>query len=205
MNEPFPLIRYTGLSAYVEASARGAYSYPVLSLFGAKTSVQAIAAALANRNSDVTLAENGETREVYLATGDYRLFAKTLPCGAHQVLVINTGALLKHCAPPCFYLISRGGEEQLQSRYFSYLDRLVPVPILPSWAGWLWRRAQEKGEIEALDGYRLTAYECQVDPEALKEDLSQALRNKELRLEVRNHETGRKSQGGILPHAAIGR
>jgi hypothetical protein len=182
MSQDFPLIRYTGLSAYVEAYARGAYAFPILSLFGTKASVQAIGAALVGRNSEVKLVESGRVREVYLAAGEYRLFGKALPCGAHQLLVINTGAMLKHCAPPSFYLMCRNSEEQIQPRYFAFLDRLVPIPLLRNWENWLWERGIEKGEIETLEGYRLSAYECRVDPDLLKNYLSRAIRKKQLRL-----------------------
>ena len=33
MNQAHPVIRYTGLSAYVQAYAKASYAYPVLSLF----------------------------------------------------------------------------------------------------------------------------------------------------------------------------
>jgi hypothetical protein len=214
MSEVIPVIRYTGLSAYVEAYAKGAYAYPVLSFFGAKTSVQAIAAALVSRKADVLLSNGEETQEVYLTVGEYRVYGKTLPCGAHHALVIHTSALIRHCALPYFFLFGRSGEERLRSCYFSFLDRLLPVPLLQDWAGWLWERGIEKGEIEALEGYRLMAYECRVDMEGLKEDLSKAIRKKQLRLsacsaqadlEVSQHEISRQGQGGVLPHAAIRR
>jgi hypothetical protein len=182
MSHGFPVIRYTGLSAYVEAYARGAYAFPVLSLFGAKTAVQAIAAALVSRKSDVFLSNEEETQEVYLTVGEYRIYGKTLPCGAHHALVIHTSALIRHCALPYFFLFGRSGEERLRLCYFSFLDRLVPIPLLQGWTDWLWKRGIEKGEIEALERYRLSAYECRVDPDQLKNDLSQAIRKKQLRL-----------------------
>jgi hypothetical protein len=181
MSQAFPIIRYTGLSAYVEAYAKGAYAYPVLSLFGAKTSVQAIAAALVSRKSDVFLSNGQETQEVYLTVGEYRIYGKTLPCGAHHAVVIHTSALIRHCTLPYFFLFGCSGEEQLRHAYFSFLDRLVPIPLLNGWADWLWKRGIEKGEIEALEGYRLSAYECRVDPDELKKDLSLAIRKKQLR------------------------
>ena len=204
MNQAYPVIRYTGLQAYVEAYAKGSYAYPVLSLFGAKTAVQAIAAALVSRKSEVFLSHESERQEAYLTPGEYRMLGKTVPCGAYHLLVVNTQALFKHCALPSFYIVSRPGEEeQLPLRYFSFLDRLTPIPLLNCWAGWLWERGIEKGEIEALEGYRLTAYECRVDLEGLKEDLSQAIRKKQLCLEVSQHEISRQGQGRVLSHPAI--
>jgi hypothetical protein len=181
MSQPFPVIRYTGLSAYVEAYAKGSYAYPVLSLFGAKTSVQAIAAALVSRKSDVFLS-NGEGREeIFLTVGEYRIHTKTLPCGVCHTVVIHTSALIRYCALPYFFLFGRSGDERLRHSYFSFLDRLVPIPLLQGWADWLWRRGIEKGEIEALEGYRLSAYECRVDPDVLRDDLSRAIRKKQLK------------------------
>ena len=60
----------------------------------------------------------------------------------------------------------------------------MPIPLLQGWADWLWKRGIENGEIEALEGYRLSAYECRVDPDLLKDDLSRAIRKKQLKLLV---------------------
>jgi hypothetical protein len=187
MKPAFPVIRYTGLWAYVEAYAKGSYAYPVLSLFGAKTSVQAIAAALVSRKSDVFLTNGEEKQEVYLTVGEYGIYGKTLPCGAHHALVIHTSGLIRYCALPYFFLFGRSGEERLRYYYFSFLDRLLTVPLLQDWADWLWRRGIEKGEIEALESFRLSAYECRVDPDVLKKDLSRAIRKKQLRFMDRPH------------------
>ncbi len=205
MSETLPVIRYTGLSANVEAYARESWYYPVLSLFGSKTSVQAISAALVSRKPEAFLIHESERRDVWLTPGDYRLFSRTLRCGAHHVLIINTSALLKHCTPPSFYLISRSEDaERIAYCYFSFLDRLTPVPLLKTWAGWLWKRGIEKGEIEALDGFRLNVWECRVDLDDLKKDLSQAIRKREISLKEKEDETGRKSKGRVLSHAVTG-
>lgn len=206
MNQALPVIRYTGLSAHVEAYARGDHTFPVVSLFGAKGAAQAIAAALVSRKEKVFLEDGTRPQEVWLSSGEYRIFGKTLPCGAHHALVINTQALLRHASLPSFLIISRLDEEKrIRSIYFSFLDRLLPLPLLPGWAGWLWKRGREKEEIHPLQGYRLTTYECHVDPEALKKDLSQAIKEKILFLEDNHNETGSQSQGGILSDAAINR
>ncbi len=204
MSQVFPVIRYTGLFAYVEAYAKGTWAYPVLSLFGAKTSVRAIASALVSRKSELYINHVKRTQEVYLIPGDYRIFCKTLPCGACHALVINRQALLKHCSPPSFYIVRRREEQgPLPSRFFTFLDRLVPVPLLGGWADWLWKRGLEKGEIEALDGFQLTAYECRVDLDGLKRDLSEAIKKKQLQLKESRNEIGRKMQGRILSDAAL--
>jgi hypothetical protein len=137
MSEVIPVMRYTGLFAYVEAYAKGSYAYPVLSLLGTKTSVQAIAAALVSRKSDVSLSNREEKQEVYLTDGEYRIYGKTLPCGASHAVVIHTSALIRHCTLPYFFLFGRSGEDQLKRCYFLFLDRLVPIPLLPDWADWL--------------------------------------------------------------------
>jgi len=189
MNQSYPVIRYTGLSAYVEAYARGAYAYPVFSLFGAKTSVQAIAAALVSRMAEVFLSDGKETREVSLTVGEYKIFTKSLPCGACHTVVINASALINHCALPYFFLFGRDGEEPLRSSYFWFLDRLAPIPLLPGWTDWLWQRGVEAGEIEPLEGYRLAAFECRVDLDLLKKDLARAVRKRQLKFACTEHRT----------------
>ena len=206
MNRAVPIIHYTGLFSFVEAYAKDAHAYPFLSLFGAKTSVQAIASALVSRTPEVLLDQEGESREVWVTPGAYKLFSRTLPSGANHVLVINTRALHRYCALPSFYIVSR--EEildQLQLRYFSFLDRLVPIPLLKSWARWLWNRGVKRGEIEALEGHHLSAYECRVDLESLKKDIKEAIKKKQLCLEGERHEISGESQGRILSDAAHGR
>lgn len=206
MNQALPVIRYTGLSAYIEAYAKDDHSFPLVSLFGAKGAAQAIAAALVSRKEKVFLVDGTMRKEVWLSSGEYRLFGKNLPCGAHHSLVISTQALLRHAALPSFLIVSRKDEEkEIRSIYFSFLDRLLPVPLLPGWAGWLWERGMEKEEIHPLQGYRLTVHECHVDPEALKKDLSRAIKKKILSLRSECDETGSQSQGRILSDAAINR
>jgi len=206
MTQALPIIRYTGLSAYVEAYAKDDHTFPVISLFGAKNAVQAIAAAVVSRKEKISLTDGTMRKEVWLSQGDYRIFGKTLPCGAHHAVVINTQALLRHASLPSFLIVSRVDEEKkIRSICFSFLDRLLPLPLLPGWAGWLWKRGMEKEEIRSLHGYRLTVHECHVDPEALKKDLSQAIKKKILLLRSECDETGSQSQGRILSDAAVGR
>lgn len=208
MSETLPVIRHTGLSAYVEAYAKESWAYPIMSLFGSKTSVQAIASALVSRKPEVYIIHESDEiygrRDVWLTPGNYRIFSRTLRCGAHHLLVINTHALLKHCTLPSFYLVSRPGEDgKIASCYFSFLDRLVPVPLLNTWSGWLWKRGIEKGEIDPLEGFRLATWECRVDMDDLKKDLSQAIKKRHLSLKENENETGRKSQGRVLSHPVI--
>jgi len=194
MSRAVPIIRYTGLFSFVEAYAKDAYSYPVLSLFGAKNSVQGIAAALVSRKPEVLMDQEGESQEAWMTPGAYKIFSRTLPCGANHALVINTRALHRYCALPSFYIVSREEVlDQLPLRYFSFLDRLVPIPLLKIWAGRLWDRGVKKGEIEVLEGHRLTAYECRVDLESLKKDIKEAIKTKQLCLEEEPHEISGES------------
>ena len=71
MSHAFHVILYMGLSAYAEPYAKGAWACPVLSLFGAKTSVQTIAVALVRQKLDVFLAIGERTHEVYLTVGEH--------------------------------------------------------------------------------------------------------------------------------------
>lgn len=205
MNSLLPVIRYTGLSAYVEGYAKKDHAFPAVSLVGTKGAAQGIAAALIGRSEKVFLSQGAGPQEVRLLHGEHRIFGKTLPCGAHHLLVIHTSALLAQCALPSFILIGRPEKkERMRSAYLSFLDRLVPVPLLPAWADRLWEKGVERGEIKALEGFRLTAYDCRVELEVLKKDLSRAIREKVLTLEEHRDETGRESEGGVLSDADQG-
>lgn len=205
MDQPLPVMLYTGLSAHVEGYAKKDHAFPVVSLLGTKGATQGIAAALIGRKEKVFLSQGSGPQEVRLLHGEHRIFGKTLPCGAHHLLVIHTSALLAQCALPSFILIGRPEKkERMRLAYLSFLDRLVPVPLLPAWADRLWEKGVERGEIKALEGFRLTAYECRVELEVLKKDLSRAISEKVLTLEEDRNEAGRESQGGVLSDADHG-
>jgi hypothetical protein len=200
MNPNLPVIRFTGLSVFVEAYAKSDHAFPVLSLFGAKASAQGIAAALVSRQSEVFLDQKTDRSEVWLSPGEFRIFSRALLCGAHHVLVTTTQALIKSASLPTFFVVDRSAfGERVASTYFSFLDRVVPIPLLPGWSDWLWKRGIEKGEIRELEGFRISVFECSVDLAALKKDLSHALKRKELSLEENRDETGRTCQGRVLP------
>ncbi|MCZ7576283.1 MAG: hypothetical protein M5U18_04235 [Dehalococcoidia bacterium] len=68
--------------------------------------------------------------------------------------------------------------------HFRFLSRRVDLPLHPSWAEWLWRRGLENSEVEPLESVGLTAYRCRPQPEALRADLSDAVRRRDLVVET---------------------
>ena len=50
----------------------------------------------------------------------------------------------------------------------------------PEWSDWLWRRALRTGEAIRLQAHGLTAYRCEPDTDALRADISTALRRRQL-------------------------
>lgn len=67
-------------------------------------------------------------------------------------------------------------DQTAETVYAAFLIALLDEPIDPSWADWLWRRAQAKGEARPLSVWGTAlreAWECDV-PRTLRADISAA-------------------------------
>ena len=73
-----------------------------------------------------------------------------------------------------FLLVTRPGENTAE-RHHRFLDRRVSLPLHHSWAGWLWERGLENGEIKPLDCLGIGAWRCVPQPKELEQDLSHAV------------------------------
>ena len=73
-----------------------------------------------------------------------------------------------------FLLVTRPGEDP-KERHHRFLDRRVSLPLHHSWAGWLWERGLENGEIRPLECLGIEAWRCVPESGQLEEDLSQAV------------------------------
>ena len=60
------------------------------------------------------------------------------------------------------------------------LNRRLDLPLHPSWAEWLWSHGLENGEVETLTSVGAHAFRCRPEPEALREDIGEAVRRRVL-------------------------
>ncbi|GHO59190.1 hypothetical protein [Ktedonobacter robiniae] len=103
---------------------------------------------------------------------------------------------------PLFLLMVPGWAKRdaqwTQQLHFSFLDPRLPWPLDPSWAEFLWERAEMRREIEPLTTWCYTptqettpflaeAYFCRPNPARLQEDISEALRTGRLASRLHTH------------------
>ena len=81
-----------------------------------------------------------------------------------------------------FLLVARPGEDEVE-RHHRFLDRRVSLPLHVSWAGWLWERGLDNGEIQPLDCLGVRAWKCVPVPRQLESDLSRDIATGILTLE----------------------
>jgi hypothetical protein len=80
---------------------------------------------------------------------------------------------------PDFVIFPRAPEEAAALHY-RFLNRRQDLPLHPAWADWLWERAVRHGEAAPLESRGLHAYRCTPNAQELANDLSAAVRRREL-------------------------
>lgn len=198
-----PVIQAGGFGARVDAYAvepdgsrpweRHSFVLWYVSLLGSGEAIRAIWARLL-KGEQATIVEEDlrVTRWVRLAPEEKRSWKwkqAALPSSAgHHGLLLPALALYRTQRQEFLLIPPAGGEQAsgqaLRELFYRFLNRRVDVPLHPQWAGWLWERAMELGELRQLDGYGPRAYLCRPDAEALRSDLSVAVARGELRVEV---------------------
>ena len=80
------------------------------------------------------------------------------------------------------FLLLAQSEEEAPALHHRFLDKRSPLPLHISWAGWLWERAIDNGEIVPLQSVGISAYRCSPRARNLREDLSDAVSSGRLTL-----------------------
>ena len=202
--EPLPVLEASGFSAHVDACAwEPATAHPadqqgevaghdrlwLVSLLGAQQSLKALWARLL-QGERVTLrvpAEGGleEVRFCTLARAtahgpvSWRLFSASLPHAAGYHAVVAPAIALHADDRPDFVMLPRSDDEAPLVHY-RFLNRRCPLPLHPDWTHWLWRRAVDTGEAVGLQTHRLRAFLCAPNTDALRADITTALRRRDL-------------------------
>lgn len=171
-------IRAGGFSATVDGCARDADELWFVSMLGHQQAVRAIWARLVKGEAAYLSETELGGQPVPLAReawGTWRFSGQRLPSGAayHGMLVPELAAVAADRRD--FLLLARERDESPHLHY-RFLNRRLDLPLHSSWAEWLWSRGLENGEVETLISVGVHAFRCRPDPEALREDIGDAVR-----------------------------
>lgn len=171
-------IRAGGFSATVDGCARDADELWFVSMLGHQQAVRAIWARLVKGEAAYLSATELGGQPVPLAReawGTWRFSGLRLPSGSayHGMLVPELAAFASDRRD--FLLLARQQDEAAHLHY-RFLNRRLDLPLPPPWAEWLWARGLENGEVETLTSVGVQAFRCRPEPEALREDIGDAVR-----------------------------
>ncbi len=171
-------IRAGGFSATVDGCARDADELWFVSMLGHQQAVRAIWARLVKGEAAYLSETELGGQPVPLAReawGTWRFSGLRLPSGSayHGMLVPELAAFAADRRD--FLLLAREPDEAAHLHY-RFLNRRLDLPLHPSWAEWLWARGLENGEVEPLTSVGVHAFRCRPEPEALREDIGEAVR-----------------------------
>ena len=176
-----------GFSATVDAFARDENTDGLwfLSMVGSQTALKAIWASLLKQPPDVAHLIRGadgmplsggyqRCSVPYDTIGTWTAKIARLPVSGGWHALVYTKMAEFAFERDSFLLLAKS-EEEAPALHQRFLDRRSQLPLHGSWAGWLWQRGLECGEISPLQAVGVSAYRCSPDAERLREDLSQAV------------------------------
>ncbi len=171
-------IRAGGFTATVDGCARGGNELWFLSMLGHQQAVRAIWARLVKGEAGFLSSTElgGEpTPLVREAWGTWRFTGMRLPSGSayHGMLIPEIAA---YAADRLDFLLLVREQDDAAQLHFRFLARRLDLPLHPSWAEWLWRRGLENEEVQHFESVGVRAYRCRPQPEALRADISDAVR-----------------------------
>lgn len=178
-------IRAGGFSATVDGCARGEKELWFLSMLGHQQAVRAIWARLVKgeagylENHDLGGESLPLAREAW---GTWRFSGMRLPSGAsyHGLLVPE---LAVYNSDRSDFLLLVRDQDDAAHLHYRFLARRLDLPLHPLWAEWLWHRALARGDVEELDSLGLRAWHCRPNQDALRDDIGDAVRRRELGVE----------------------
>ena len=169
-------IQAEGFNAYVDAFALADQWLVFLSFAGHKDAVKAIKAMLLTNHW-----VNVGVHDICLLPGrKYGTIVRTLPSG-----ITHTAIFMKEDARAEIYyaLTANPGIGDLDL-YFRTIITHSTVPIHCDWKPWLYKRALKKEEIDPLTVHGILGIKISLDDTNLAEDISTALRNGTLKVNL---------------------
>ncbi len=179
-------IRAGGFTATVDGCARGGNELWFLSMLGHQQAVRAIWARLVKGEAAFLSGTElgGEpTPLAREAWGTWRFTGMRLPSGSayHGMLIPEIAA---YATNRLDFLLLVGEQDVAAQLHFRFLARRLDLPLHASWADWLWRRGLETEGVQELESAGLRAYRCRPRQEALRVDISDAVRRRALVVET---------------------
>ena len=156
----------------------------LLSIIGGQAAVKAISAGILKRDTE-TVRLTPDDPDIggqvfsairYMNGVNWRSRTMRLPQTKAWHTLIYSTMLEFNREGPGFVLLGEWGVESAADRHLLFLNRRIDLPVHPDWKDWLWKRGLQTGEIKPLLGLGLSAWECAPDQEALKEQISKAIR-----------------------------
>ena len=183
-----------GFSAAVDAFARdeGTEGLWFVSMVGSQTALKAIWASLLKQHPDAAhlirgadgMALHGGYQKCvipYETIGTWTTKIVRLPVSGGWHALVYTKQAEFRFEKDTFLLLAQSVEEA-PALHHRFLDKRSPLPLHGSWAGWLWERGIEEGEIVPLQSVGISAYRCSPKADKLREDLSDAVASGRLTL-----------------------
>jgi len=167
-------IEADGFHAYVDAFALDGQWVVFISIAGHKDSVKAIRARLlTNHWINVGIHEI-----CLLPKTKYGTSVKALPSG-----IVHTAVFMKNDLgqSQTYYALTARPEPTVSDLYFTALIKHSAVPVHSGWKAWLYKRAVQRKEVEALTAHGIHGIKISLDDISLAEDISTALKKGKLK------------------------
>lgn len=119
-----------------------------LEMVGAKQAVKANWAALVGGGKVHWL---GRKRIRLEGMKDHVKLQATLPCGWSDHILIHKQAGLKEMNPEQPFYLLDDGSQTIPSLFYPMLNKCLALPLLESWAGYLWESGRQRKLITLLD------------------------------------------------------
>jgi hypothetical protein len=167
-------IEAEGFHAFADAYALDGQWVIFLSIAGYKDAVKAIRARLlTNHWLNVGIHEI-----CLLPKTKYGTNVKALPSG-----IVHTAVFMKNDLgqSQTYYALTARPEPTVSDLYFTALVKHSAVPVHSGWKAWLYKRAVQRKEVEALTAHGIHGIKISLDDISLAEDISTALKKGKLR------------------------
>jgi len=167
-------IEAEGFHAFADGFALDGQWVIFLSIAGPKDAVKAIRATLLT-NHWINV---GINEHCLLPRTRYGASVKALPSG-----IVHTAIFIKNDPgqSQTYYALTARPEPTVSDLYFTALIKHSAVPVHSGWKAWLYKRAVQRKEVEALTAHGIHGIKISLDDISLAEDISTALKKGKLR------------------------